>query len=78
MYGTKSTIMDLIEILNNATKLGYSLVKMDEDTLKLGNCLTTLFVRNGEVHGWFKAIPGEGFRWNYPQDLVEYTKEQAA
>ena len=31
----------------------------------------TLFIENGQVAGYVKAIPGQGFKWDYPESLMK-------
>jgi hypothetical protein len=58
--------MDLVEALNTWSNKGNT-TKSYHDEEK--NYCIDFINKNNEKVGWFKTIPGQGFRWEYPDEL---------
>lgn len=63
--------MDLIKALSKWETLGGTVNSYDDEQ---GNYVIDFINKDGEVEGWFKTYPGQGFRWQYPDSLF-YTQE---
>ena len=70
-----TSVKDVAFYLTNANKAGYATVTLNEKDLNLGSNYTIYFVKDGVVEGYFTAIPGKGWKWSYPQGLIDYVNK---
>lgn len=63
--------MDLINAMDLWCRLGNTFNSYDDEH---NNYVIDFINKDGEVEGWFKTYPGQGFRWDYPQSLVDRFK----
>ena len=59
--------MEFIDAANKWYELGHTTVRWENDK---DGCFYVLFVKNGNVVGQYKTIPGQGVYWEWPDELL--------
>jgi hypothetical protein len=67
----KLTKMDIIEALKIWDDMGNTIQSHDDEN----NNYVIEFIKNEKVVGHFTTYPGQGFGWNYPQELMDKKKQ---
>jgi len=65
--------MDLTEALTTWDRIGNTTKSYDD---KDNNYCIDFINKKGEAVGWVKVYPGQGIRWNYPDELFAETNHQ--
>lgn len=64
--------MDITEAFKLWDNMGNTIQSRDDEN---NNYVIEFINKNGEVVGHFTAYPGQGFGWNYPQELMDKKKQ---
>ncbi len=64
--------MDIIEAFRLWDDMGNTIQSRDDEN---NNYVIEFINKNKEVVGHFTTYPGQGFRWNYPQELMDKKKQ---
>jgi hypothetical protein len=59
--------MDLVEALTTWDRMGNTTKSYDDEH---NNYCVDFINKNDEKVGWVKVYPGQGIRWEYPDELI--------
>jgi hypothetical protein len=63
--------MDLSKALSLWSELGNTTNDYSDDN---GNYVIDFINKSNQVVGWVRVFPGQGIKWNYPDELMEKVK----